>query len=229
MTPRPIVDYLVARDGLPPASGLAYDYVLAGNGLYLRCENEHLEVCIAIASVEVRGLVEIVPFVRLKHGSLPSSLWERFVRLARAFAEHHAEVLAVVTYTPTFGYELRVPPQEVSVSRIVYKSLPRTVLELHSHHGLSAYFSTTDDADEVGLRLYGVVGRLDREVAEVRLRIGAYGYFQPVAFADVFAGEPIAFVDLSAVDAEGQQDASPDPVRGDLCPETRFHKEIGSD
>ena len=209
MTSKPIVDYLVARESLPLRSGLAYDYVLAGDGLYLRCENEHLEVCIPIASVEVRGLVEIESFVRLKHGRLPVSLWERFVLLARAFADHHSEILVLVTYTPTFGYELRVPPQEVSASRITYQPLPQTVLELHSHHVLSAYFSTTDDADEVGLRLYGVAGRLNREVADVQLRIGAYGYFQPVAFTDVFAGEPIEFVDLTAYDAKGHQDATP--------------------
>jgi PRTRC genetic system protein A len=212
VTPRPIVDYLVARESLPPRSGLAYDYLLAGDGLYLRCENKHLEVCIPIAAAEVRGLVEVKPLVRLKHGRLPVSLWERFVRLARAFAEHHSEILVLVTYTPTFGYEPRVPPQEVTASRITYQPLPQTVLELHSHHVLSAYFSATDDVDEVGFRLYGVVGRLDREPAEVQLRIGAYGYFQPVAFTDVFAGEPIAFVDLSAFDAEGQQNATLEPA-----------------
>ena len=30
-----LVEYQIARDGLPPRRGLAYDYVLAGDGLYL--------------------------------------------------------------------------------------------------------------------------------------------------------------------------------------------------
>ena len=35
----PLVDYLIARDGLPSRRGPAYDYVLAGDGLFLVAEN----------------------------------------------------------------------------------------------------------------------------------------------------------------------------------------------
>ena len=216
MSRQPIVDYLVARSRLPPPSGLAYDYLLARDGLYLRAENEHLAVCIPIASAEVRGLVPIEPFTSLKHGKLPLSLWERFVRLAHAFAGHRSEVLAVVTFTPDCSYELRVPPQRVSASRIVYEPLSGSVLELHSHHRLSATFSRTDDADEVGLRLYAVVGRLDQQVAETRLRVGAYGYFWPITFADVFADESFGFIDLGSISAEGHEETAPAP--DDLFP-----------
>lgn len=220
MSEWPIVDYLIAKDKLPASSGLAYDYVLARDGLYLRAENEHLAVCIPIAAVEIRGLASIEPFVRLKNGRLPLSLWDRFVRLARAFAEHRSELLAVVTFTPDLGYELRVPPQRVSPSRIVYEPLPDTVLELHSHHALPAFFSHTDDADETGLRLYGVVGRLSFQPAEVSLRAGAFGYFAPVAFEDVFTDKPLGFIDLGSITAEGHEDVTAAPDDPFLLPGT---------
>ncbi|MBV8715456.1 MAG: hypothetical protein JOZ65_10355, partial [Chloroflexi bacterium] len=34
------------------------------------------------------------------------------------------------------------------------------IVEVHSHHMMRAYFSATDDRDETGRRVYGVLGRL---------------------------------------------------------------------
>ena len=79
----PLVDYLVARDGLPPQSGLAYDYVLASNGLYLAAENDLLAVRAPIARCTVRGLLPMCSACVLKHGRLPALLWERIVAIAR--------------------------------------------------------------------------------------------------------------------------------------------------
>lgn len=197
MTSQSIVDYLVARDGLPVPSGLAYDYVLARSGVYLVAENEHLAVCVPVATGHVRALFEVEPFVRLKCGMLPQGIWDRFVQGARILAEYRSEFLMAVTHTPEAGFELRVPAQESGPTRIAYEPVPGTVLELHSHHVLPACFSLTDDADEQGLRLYGVVGRLDRDPAQVRLRVGAYGYFLPILWTDVFEGEHPDFTDLN--------------------------------
>mgnify|MGYP000858271742 CR=1 FL=1 len=44
---------------------------------------------------------------------------------------------------------------------------------------LAAKFSGTDDADEVGFRLYAVIGRLP-DKSEIRLRVGVYGQFWEV-------------------------------------------------
>ena len=52
-----------------------------------------------------------------------------------------------------------------------------------------ACFSPRDDADEQRLGLYGVLGRLDAPRPEVRLRAGAYGYFLPLPWEAVFAGD----------------------------------------
>ena len=54
--PRPLVDYLVARTGPPPPGGLAYDYVLGGDGLWVAAENTVLRVRAPIARCRVRGL-----------------------------------------------------------------------------------------------------------------------------------------------------------------------------
>ncbi len=54
---------------------------------------------------------------------------------------------------------------------------------------MRAFWSNTDDQDEKGFRIYGVIGELDSDNPEIRLRVGIYGYHYPVTqdllFTDV--------------------------------------------
>jgi hypothetical protein len=59
---------------------------------------------------------------------------------------------------------------------------------------MPAYFSPTDNADEQAAKLYAVVGRLDNE-PEMRLRVGVYGYWQPLPITVVFTSNA-SFKDL---------------------------------
>lgn len=204
------VEYLVARDDLPSRCGLAYDYVLAGDGLYVVTENQYLAVRIPVATALVRGLSPIYPFFELKTGPLPQAIWDHIVWVARAWAERDHEVMCIVTYEDARGYQLFVPRQATSPTTVVYRPRDRTVLEIHSHHRFPARFSSTDDADEQHLCVYGVIGRLDQDRPEVALRVGAYGYFLPVAWESVFAGERGVFRDVRAEHEEVGHDGVPD-------------------
>ncbi len=193
----PLVDYLIARDGLPSRQGQAYDYVLAGDGLYLTAENRYLEVRVPVATVPVRGLVPIYPCCTLRAGRLPSGLWDGIVAAARLWNFCGNEVLLAVTFEKPSGYRLLLPRQVVSPESILYRTPPKAVLQIHSHRNYPARFSPTDDADEQGLCLYGVLGRLDTDRPEVALRVGAYGHFLPVPWDSVFTGDRGAFRDAS--------------------------------
>src|SRR3712207_6568645 len=134
----PLVEYLVARAGPPPRRGRAYDYVLAGDGLYVVADHDWLEARVPGAPCIVPGLPPLSPACILKPGRIPHSLWQEIVEIALAWATSENEVLVAVAYHPTRGYHLVVPPQVVSPGRIVYQPASRVVLELHSHHGLPA-------------------------------------------------------------------------------------------
>ena len=62
--------------------------------------------------------------------------------------------------------------------------------EFHSHGTHRAFFSATDDRDEQGFRIYGVVGRLDDPLPELALRVGVYSHFSPLHWSQVFDGPP---------------------------------------
>ena len=86
------------------------------------------------------------------------------------------------------GYRLVVPPQVGTSASLAYQPPAGVVAEFHSHGSSRAFFSATDDRDEQGLRIYGVVGRLDALRPELRLRVGVYGHFGPLDWPQVFDG-----------------------------------------
>jgi PRTRC genetic system protein A len=188
-----LVEYLVARDGPPPRRGLAYDYLLAGDGLYVATNNPHLAVRVPVARATVRGLPSLHPCFALRRGRLSQGLWGQIVAAARARPER--ELLLAVSAEPS-GYQLLRPAQVAGRLRVVYRPLADVLLEIHSHGAYPACFSRTDDADEQGFGLYGVIGRLGTERSEVALRVGVYGYFLPVPWEAVFEGDRGPFRDV---------------------------------
>ncbi len=212
-----IVNHLVAREGMPARSGLGYDYVLAGDGVYVQTENALLRLRVPVAPCRVRGLHEVGSACQLEHGRLPQPVWEDAVHLlhvrdeqsqeplerrydgdeAEALHERsdHTDTIEAMVAVVWSGdaYVVVSPSQDASASHVTYEKTPRTLLELHSHHRMPAYFSPADDADEQGLGLYGVVGRLHTDRPEVVLRAGAYGHFLALRWEDVFEGDKDVF------------------------------------
>lgn len=58
--------------------------------------------------------------------------------------------------------------------------------EIHSHHKMSAFFSSTDDESERGTGVYGVIGRITGELPEARFRYSCGGHFRELLAEDLF-------------------------------------------
>ena len=194
------VDYLVAREGWPEKSGMVSDYVLGRTGLFLATDNANLSVRMQLAYCLVRGLGDIQPEWTLNTGKLPAVIWTEMIGIAQAAAMDGNEVMMAVTADEWGQFHLVVPAQEAGPSHVrVLEPVAGAVLEVHSHCRYGAYFSGTDDKDEQGLRLYGVMGHVTTNEPKVVLRLGAWGYFMPVRFDQVFEASPAPFVDVNAV------------------------------
>jgi PRTRC genetic system protein A len=190
-----IVDHLVARDGLPPRSGLAFDYVLGGDGLFVVAANPWLEVRVPVARCTVRGLSAVYTACTLPLGRLPASIWDGILRCLQVAHSAGCEVLTGV-YHDGEAYRLIVPRQVVAPLAVRYEPQENLIVEVHSDRDGLARFSATDSADEQRLRLYGVVGRLDQSTPQVALRAGAYGHFLPVPWDAVFDGDSDSIQDV---------------------------------
>ena len=173
--------------GLSGFHGVGYDYVLGSDGLYVQSESAHLTARIPVAPAEVRGLASVTEKLALTHGPIPAHVFD--LGLGWMLAAPGTERFFAVRWDGD-AYRQVVPPQEGTGSSLSYEPPAGVVAEFHSHGSHRAFFSTTDDRDEQGFRVYGVVGRLDTPTPELTLRVGIYGHFAPLQWAQVFDGPP---------------------------------------
>ncbi len=173
--------------GLAGSQGIGYDYVLGLGGLYVQSESANLTARVLIAPAGVRGLAAVSEKLQLTHGPIPTHVFELGLRWFQAAPD--TERFFAVGWDG-HAYRLVVPPQEGTGSSLTYRPPPGVVAEFHSHGRHRAFFSATDDRDEQGFRIYGVVGRLDTAQPELTLRLGIYGHFDPLDWRQVFDGVP---------------------------------------
>ena len=173
---------LNTREGLAGEPGLFYDYIMAQNGLFIRARNRHLEAAVNIAPVEVRGLAPLERSLKLPGGRIPRGLYDLALSVMAA-DPWHERYLAV---TRDDGYHLRMPAQEPEGDEVRYERLPNTLVDIHSHALMGAFFSKKDNEDEQGFGLYMVVGKVDKPMPEIKLRVGVYGYFASLTVSEVF-------------------------------------------
>ncbi len=180
--------YLVNRPaGLAGTQGVGYDYVLGAGGLYVQSESAHLTARALAVPAKVRGLTPVTEKLALTHGPIPAHVFE--LGLVWLLAAPGTERFFAVRWDGD-GYRLVVPPQEGTGSSLTYRPPQGVIAEFHSHGRHRAFFSATDDKDEQGFRVYGVVGRLDKPEPELTLRLGIYGHFAPLDWSQVFDGPP---------------------------------------
>jgi hypothetical protein len=88
-------------------------------------------------------------------------------------------------------YIVKVPEQKVGAAA-VDTVLPDVeddlihVMDIHSHNYMKAYFSETDDRDEKATRIYTVIGRLDKMLPDIKMRISVGGKFEEINPMDMF-------------------------------------------
>jgi len=162
--------------------GAGYTYVMAGNGLFLEAENPLVRARIQIARAPIRGLPPLEDLLELRHGRVPGRLLSQAMDVMTADRER--EVYAAIVWDR--GYMIALPPQDAGPDYVTYEKVPGTVVNIHSHGRMRAFFSGTDDTDDQGFTVSVVVGRLDTIFPEVGARQCVYGYFAPVRMGQIF-------------------------------------------
>ena len=203
-----IRDALLAESlPLPPIPpGLAYQYVVAGNGLFIRAEDSRMEAMAPVALADVHSLEIVEPYARLKVPRVPAKwLWA-----IQASARKHLPNEAMYQFLwQGTKWHCAMPQIIASHAALEFDDRAEAVIDLHSHGTLSAFFSPTDDGDEKGLRFYVTVGHVDRSVIalatveegtpEIACRVGIYGHIMSVPVETIFDGAgPFTQVDPDA-------------------------------
>lgn len=211
-----LVDHHFARTGEPLPEvddSLLYDYIVAGNGTFVRGRRPGLEVRLPYSSPGLNGLANIFPYVRFDMPRVPVARVERMLELSRevctpspvealfhlywsplACAAAHQDALA------SNGWVVEFPEQRATADSVeplqtgAGTSTERALIEVHSHHSMAAGFSAADDRDErQGFRIYAVLGRIFDQ-PEIIARVGMFGHMHTFP-ASLFFDLPEGMVD----------------------------------
>ncbi|GCE32008.1 hypothetical protein KDA_74920 [Dictyobacter alpinus] len=189
--------HVLMRPELPALdASRIYQYVIAGNGVFLFAGCPGLEVLMPIsAPCHLPGLAPVVPYVAWKHPLVDEEVVRDVFDRARASQDReHGHMLERLFYL-TWEDAWRVhEPEQVqsagSVQALTSSEQDETALiEGHSHHTMRAYFSSTDDRDELvngGFKVYFVIGQINTH-PQIRTRVCVHGYAWDVPASTFFA------------------------------------------
>jgi PRTRC genetic system protein A len=184
-----LVDYHIATQPVTSIPKRSYDYVLAGNGVFLRAVRSGIDVLMQIASCEVRGLPHLEAHFYWGYPKIPMGLTIQILRECRRLGA--IEVLFYLLHEPSTGWQLLCPAQEQSATHCrplqdgIGSAYARAIVHVHSHHKMAAQFSEADDQEEQGFRIYGIVGNLGQQ-ATLIVRVGVFGYFWKLPASLIF-------------------------------------------
>lgn len=192
-----LLNHTIARADQPlPPLDTGIDWILAANGLFKRAANNALAACIHVHSWNflIPGLARLLPSIAWKHcpQRLPNQWLDVLLQEARTACEQESGI-AIPREKQWFvvwrANKVRlIAPQDQTASPVrVQYAMPSepVLLDVHSHHGMRAYFSGTDDRDDDGLSISMVIGRIfDRPEAVARVNV--YGHRQLIPLSLLF-------------------------------------------
>jgi len=165
-----LVRHHVATPGCPlPEASNGITWIWAANGIYKRGVSETLDLLIPVGiSWPAPGLASLLPHVSWKRWPerLPGAFLAPLLEDAKRAAVGDT-VLRPIEKQYFFvwrdGVRVVAPKgQDASAVHLRYR-MPQSgpvLLDLHSHHGMDAYFSATDDRDDSGLSVSAVIGKI---------------------------------------------------------------------
>jgi|GEM_PF-1071324 len=176
---------------LPTRKGMTF--VWAGNGLFTHAWNGTTRALVPVCVACTPGLGELHPFISWRGWPhrLPAALFGKV--LADALARYRPEAPTERQWFIILrdGVPVLVTPDQESSRQHVSYQMPegRVLADIHSHHGMPPFFSGTDDADDTGLGLSVVIGRLGSPSPSAVARITCYGQHHDLDLASLVTGE----------------------------------------
>ena len=191
-----LVDYRIAKPGipLPLIEASLYEYVMAGNGIFVRGARREFQTQFCIQPFVVRGLQELAPMLSINGPHVSRETVNEMLRLASQSRDKRGQPCEIVfhlEFDESQAWRCHVPTQHQAPMRAKPtddspdSTYAKACIEVHSHVDMHASFSQTDDEDEQGFRIYAVLGSVSTRPV-IRVRVGLYGYRQDIPANWVF-------------------------------------------
>ncbi|MES2264286.1 MAG: PRTRC system protein A [Pseudomonadota bacterium] len=173
------------RFGTLPDMGNGQRVIVAANGVFLQVRLDWLDCTLCIARLNSApplpyGLMQ--EHIAFAFGVIPVALLREFVEAGRDGLPN--EIAGGLIYTRKTG-RLRLQVYEAlqaSANGIDYRMPPLAqdetlAVDLHTHGRVAAFWSATDDRDDLGIKVAGVFGHLDRARPSAAFRLVANGHY----------------------------------------------------
>ena len=186
-----LIGFQLLKTGDKVRTDKAINIVVAKNGTFEIRDTPIGRV--AVKTIECPGLEDVKEGLSLTLPKIPITLLYQIMDLfCNVYEEYETEAMAHIYFDKEQKrYFIDIPEQEVSGAAVDYKHNEKLekdyilVMDIHSHHTMGNFFSGTDNSDEKGDRLYGVIGKLDKG-GEISIRAGAGKNKIELTVRDVF-------------------------------------------
>ena len=203
---RKFIDHKIACRGPEEISAILYEYLVAGNGLFVRAERNEFAATLPLFAGQIKCLPDAKIGITWRRPRIGGYLWREILLDARhksTSSDFKEDVYVIYWHKATRAWSWKAVGRERQWARAVADdTLPEygeACIELHTHPPGAIHFSGTDDADESGkFRIFAILIDI-HDTPKIRFRCGIYDHFFPVPAA--WIGDlPDALVDLTEID-----------------------------
>jgi hypothetical protein len=187
---------------IPTGPGITY--LIGKNGIFRRSENTYYSAIVPIK--EIGQLAEVKSNAKLFVQKLPYEILKKVEAFFReVYAEFHSEAIVLLYVNGgSFKWHLEIPKQKVRGLHVSYEPLSVTPPDgyelfgtIHSHAGVGAFHSGTDDNDEYHMDgLHITIGNVDLPSCSYAARWMLSGVAHPTTLQEV-----VVLPDPMSVDA----------------------------
>lgn len=189
-------------------SAVLYEYLLAGNGLFLRAKRSEFAACLPVCEKTIRDLPAVSAGIFWRKPKISRSVWQQILSDARFrsdFEEFKEDVYVVFRDEKTAEWRWSAISRErqraSTIADDTREEYGKACLELHTHPPGAIHFSLADDRDEQGkFRIFGILIDIHSATPKIRFRCGLYDFFSQIP-ADWVGEMPDGIIDLNRVDA----------------------------
>lgn len=205
--PPKLVGHRIAESEHDPIDAALYEYLLAGNGLFVRAKRREFSVSLPLSMQKIWGLPNTSIGISWNRSQISESLWRGILQHARnkeASSEFKEEVYLIYWDDVLQAWNWKAAGRDASsVTTIADDRLPEyseCCIELHTHPPGAHHFSAADDRDELGkFRIFAILIDV-HEKPKIRFRCGVYEHLVPIPA--VWVGEmPDGIIDLNEIEA----------------------------
>lgn len=207
IAPPTLVGHKIAAGENDPINAALFEYLLAGNGLFVRAKRREFTVSLPLTVQRISGLPNSAVGIEWRKPPIPASLWVEILSHAQqgnTSSNFKEEIYLIYWDTVLCSWQWRASGREHTwASTVADDSLPEYAdccIELHTHPPGALHFSRADERDESGkFRIFAILIDV-HDKPKIRFRCGVYDHLIPIPAAWVGA-MPDGIIDLSEIDA----------------------------